>query len=460
MKTLIYNIIALLVIVAGATACIEDSVATSPSVQPEFSTDTLDLDTVFTAQGTPTHRFVVYNRHDKILNIDRIVLRSGQTTFRINVDGFSGTTFSNVEIRPRDSIFVFVEATLPASESPRITDVIDHIDFTTRGVTRSMVVKASGQDVIRHRAETVTSDVVLTAEYPHQIFDSLVVSRGATLTIAPGTRMLFHDAAVMKVYGRIRVLGTAGNPVHFAGDRTDNVVGSISFDLMASQWQGMIIAPESRGNEISHAIIRNTVSGVLVDSLAQATFVNCRLRNSAGRSLTTWHADVTLSGCEIAEASYGTALFHGGKVTADQCTFANYYLFSALRGETVILSHADDDTADGSSLPRLSARFTNSIVYGNGTDLSHGDLSATDVTFTNCLFKSEGTDDDQFRNCVWGEDPLYHTVRSDYLFDYRLYPESPAVGAADPALRLPISATDFYGTPRTATLGAYEATAE
>lgn len=456
MKTFIFNIISIIFVTVAAVSCIEDSVATSPQVQPEFSVDTLKMDTVFTAQGTPTFRFTVYNRHDKILNIDRISLRSGAKTFRFNVDGFSGTSFSNVEIRPNDSIFVFVEATVPENGVAGITDVIDHLDFLTRGVTRTMVIKASGVDVTRHRGEVITSDVTWTAEYPHQIFDSLVVARGATLTVSPGTRLLFHDGAKMKVDGRLIVNGSAEQPVHFAGDRTNNVVGSISFDLMASQWQGLVFSPESRGNMMSHAIVRNTVSGVLADSLSQVTLVNCRLRNSAGRALTAWHSELTAAGCEIADAPYGAIMLHGGKARLDHCTFTSYYLFSAPRAELIQFSHADDDTDDGSGLPRLEALFTNSIIYGLNSDLSLGDLSATGVTFTNCLFKSEGSDDDNFISCIWDADPLFYTVRNEYIFDYRVKPDSPAIEAADESLALPLSAKDFYGTPRQATLGAYE----
>lgn len=71
-----------------------------------------------------------------------------------------------------------------------------------------------------------------------------------------------------------------------------------------------------------------------------------------------------------------------------------------------------------------------------------------------CLFKSEGSDDDNFTECIWDADPLYYTIRSEYLFDYRLMPESPAIGAADPAYAAP---ADAYGRPRGTSpdLGAY-----
>ena len=94
-----------LIILLITQSCIEDGYTTSASSQPYFSVDTLDMGTYFTKQPTPTARFVVHNRYDKILNISSITLREGSDgAFRVNVDGFAGSQFTNVEIRPNDSI--------------------------------------------------------------------------------------------------------------------------------------------------------------------------------------------------------------------------------------------------------------------------------------------------------------------------------------------------------------------
>ena len=105
-----------ILIVFALGSCIEDGFTTSPSDQPVFSTDTLDMGVIFHEQASTTHRFTVYNRADKSLNISHISL-SGENAgyFRLNVDGFSGKSFDNVEIRANDSIIVFVETTLPAN---------------------------------------------------------------------------------------------------------------------------------------------------------------------------------------------------------------------------------------------------------------------------------------------------------------------------------------------------------
>ena len=98
----------------AATGCIEDGFETSPSAQPAFSTDTLKLGEQFADEPSPTFAMKIYNRHGKQLNLQSVRMRSGKH-FRINVDGMSGTAFANVEIRPNDSIYVFVETTLPST---------------------------------------------------------------------------------------------------------------------------------------------------------------------------------------------------------------------------------------------------------------------------------------------------------------------------------------------------------
>lgn len=461
MKTLLLYIAIFLTLIS-LSACIEDGIDSSPSSQPEFSVDTLDIGTVFTDQATPTSRFIVYNRHNKVMSISSISLREGDRGFRLNVDGFAGSSFSNIEIRPNDSIFVFVEATLASNGTPSLTEITDNLDFVTNGVTRTVVLKADGQDVERLRGKVIDADTRFNSTLPYQIFDSLVVSPGAVLTIPEGTTLHFHDKAYMRVYGSLVVEGSSESPVTFCGDRTGSVVGDISFDLMASQWEGLEFAPESRGNYLRHAVVKNTVGGVVADSLSQVSFINCRLRNSASYSLTSLYADLRLIGCEVAEASYGLLAAVGGNIVANHCTFANYYLFTVISGPGVQLYHTDPENDYGSDMPYMTADFSNCILYGLGTDFSPGNLEGSAVTLRRCLLKSEGFDDENFIDCLWDSDPLYYTVRNDYYFDYRLQPESPALGTADPELTLPEARLDIYGLERLPypNIGAYQAVKE
>ncbi|MDE5554348.1 MAG: hypothetical protein K2J10_04100, partial [Muribaculaceae bacterium] len=386
MKQLLYYISSLAVAALMMTACIDDSFTDSPSDQPKFSVDTLQMGVVFTEQMTTTHRFTVTNPASKSLSISHIGLSGDDAQyFRLNVDGFSGREFNNVEIRGKDSIFVFVEATLPPSQADIPIEINAYVDFTTNGVARSVVLSALGQDVIRLHGEVIDSDTKFDSAKPYQIFDSLVVASGATLTLSPGTRLLFHDGAYMAVDGRLVSNGTVEAPVTFAGDRTGNVVSDISFDLMSRQWQGLLFSPGSNGNYLENTIIKNTTFGVIIDGSDDATnatslsLLNCRLRNSGATVLTAVHADVNAIGCEFAEGGEGLVALQGGNHNFNHCTFANYYLFAAIGGPAIGFSHFNGDTDDLSDHPYLTAAIDNSIIYGLGPDLSHGDLSGTDI---------------------------------------------------------------------------------
>lgn len=469
MKHTLYILAILVTLVFGAVSCIEDGFSTSPSDQPTFSVDTVHIGTVFTDEPTPTTRFVVHNRHGKALSISDIhVSGADADCFRINVDGISGSRFSGVEIRPSDSIFVFVEATLP-ERTGLVNDYEATIDFTTNGITQQLPVVARGQNVTRLRGLVIDRDTRFTADKPYQIYDSISVSPGVTLTLEPGVRLCFHDQAMLIVRGTLRSLGTAEEPVVMGGDRTGNVVSDISFEIMSRQWVGVFFTYTSQANLLSHTTIHNTRQGVTIEgspdvdytAVPQLTIHNSRLRNSGGLALEAYHSGIVAVGSEFAEASEGLVYLQGGSATFNHCTLANYYLFTAISGPALQLAHISDDPKTGlddtSGLPYLQADFTNCILYGLGGDISHGDLAGTAITLRRCLLKSEGTDDDNFQYCIWGEDPLYYTEREKYVFDYRLRPDSPALGASYSDYDHPLAATDAYGLSRGSQpdLGAY-----
>ena len=450
----------------GLNSCIEDGFTTSEADQPVFAVDTLDLGEVFTEEPTMVHRFVVYNRAKKSISISRIAV-SGENAglFRLNVDGFGAEEFHDVEIRGEDSIFVFVDANLPSNGTMEPVKVTASLDFTTNGVTRSVVLAATGVDAHRLQAEVLTEDTHFVADRPYIVYDSLVVSPDCRLTLDAGVKLCFHDGAYMAVRGTLEADGTVEQPVTLCGDRMGNVAADIPYDLMSNQWLGLFFTHTSHDSRLTNTVVKNTIQGVTIDGEAteageapMVTLLNCRLRNSGTYALLSFHGGVKAVGCEFAEAGAGVVYLEGGSHTFNHCTFANYYLFTAIGGPILQFAHLSatlDD--DGTGLPYTRADFTNSIIYCLGSDISHGDLEGTAVTFSRCLFKSEGTDDANFINCLWGADPLYYTVREDYYFDYRLMPDSPAIGAADPALTLPEAATDGYGLARGAApdLGAY-----
>ncbi|MDE7159782.1 MAG: hypothetical protein K2O24_02910 [Muribaculaceae bacterium] len=449
-----------------AQSCISDSFTTSPSDVLSFSTDTLRFDTVFTDLGTPTARLKVYNRASKSISISSIRFRKSPSDFSLNVDGVSGTSFANVEIRPNDSIFVFVECFIDPTDTSRPFLVEDELEFVTNGVEQTVVVEAYGQNVTRLRAETLTADATFTAERPYVVYDSLVVAPGAVLRLEPDTRLLFHDKARLVVRGRIEAVGRAGHPVQMRGDRLDNVLPGIGYDILAGQWQGVTIAPESFDNRLEYVDMRSTSHGLRVDSgggldRRKLLLVNSWLHNSQSTVLSAEYARVDAYGVCFSEAAEAVVRLTGGIHDFSQCTIANNYLFAIPSQPLLTLLHClpDKPQEGAEALPLMQASFDNSIIYGMASDINTPDLAGSEVYLRNVLLKANVDNDEHFIDCIGGEDPLFYTVRSDYYFNYRLRPESPAIGTGNPAYVNSLTLTDMDGLNRLAdgnpALGAY-----
>lgn len=465
MKLFKYFIFIIIVAMAVVnTACIEDDFTSSSSDTLTFSTDTLAFDTIFTELGTPTKTFIVYNRHSKMLNISSIKLAGTSAgKFYLNIDGVKSTEFNNVEIRGNDSIYVFVEAYINPTNQNNPVEFNDQLQFVTNGVTQNVVITAWGQDVTRLRSTEISTNTHLTADRPYLVYDTLKVDKGATLTIDPGATICFHDKGTLKVDGTLLAMGTQEKPITMRGDRLDHVVGSYGYDIMSGQWNGVDFGAESFGNEMQYVLMRGSSTGVTVDSTNNVTskklhLFNSVLHNSSGSVLTSKFAWIEAEGCEFSDSKESVVMLYGGKVRFTQCTFANYYLFSAIDGPIIYL----DDLFGGktpSGLPVLDATFDNSIIYGNTGELNEGDLTGTNVFFRYCLLKSSGTNDANFLNCKWGGDPKFYTDRENYIFDYRLKNKSDAIAIGSRDLCPSSASVDRYGVNRLTRdgidLGAY-----
>ncbi len=446
-----------------ATSCISDDITESPDARLTFSTDTLSFGTVFTDLGTPTARLVVFNRNKKGVNISSIKFKSPDSNFTLNVDGMSGVEFRDVEIRGNDSIHLFIECFIDPDDALEPHRVADQLEFVTNGNLQEVEVEAWGLNVTRLHGVKVESDMRLTAERPYIIFDSLAVEKGATLTIDPGTQLLFHDKAYLTVRGRLNAIGEVGNMIQMRGDRLDNVLPDVAYDILAGQWQGVRIDAGSFDNRMEYVDMRSSVEGVRIDSCAdlsqqKLTLVNSWLHNSRSTVLDSRYAKVDAYGCCFSEAGGTVVSLTGGEHEFVQCTIANNYLWT-VTGANLSLYHCLPDHFADNSRPLMKANFENSIIWGIGSPINEGDLEGSQVYLRNVLLKANGTDDNNFISCIWNEDPLFYTVREDYYFNYRLKPDSPAIGKGNASFVTPMCEFDMDGLNRLSNgapdLGAY-----
>ena len=137
------KIIFLLLATVFIMACRKDNIDTSSGINLRFSVDTVTFDTVFTDVGSITKRLKVFNPSQDRIRISDIQLAGGDNSnFRINVDGVNQTQVSDVEILGKDSIYIFVEATIDPNDlnNPLIVKDVNDITAVVHDIIQSAFV--------------------------------------------------------------------------------------------------------------------------------------------------------------------------------------------------------------------------------------------------------------------------------------------------------------------------------
>ena len=134
------------------SSCKKDVLNTDSNAKLTFSTDTLLFDTVFTKLGSGNNprsvnkRFVVRNPYNETIKTSIYLAGGNASPFRINIDGVPTTAINDIEIMPKDSIYILAEVTIDPLNSNNPLIVKDSIVFMTNGNMQDIKLVAWGQD--------------------------------------------------------------------------------------------------------------------------------------------------------------------------------------------------------------------------------------------------------------------------------------------------------------------------
>lgn len=420
------------------TSCKKDKILTDSDSTIELSTDSVLFDTVFRYAGSTTKQFRIYNTHKQPLVISSIQLAGGNSSaFRINVDGISSYQFSDVEIPANDSLYVFVQVTVnPTSSAPLL--IKDSIVFRTNGNVQDVKLTAIGQDVYLHKPDhfptnglppySITGregvDTTLPNDKPHLFFGYTVIDSDCKLTLKAGTRLYFHNKAVLWIYdkGSLIVDGTYKNEVVFQGDRLEP-----AYKEAPGQWGKIWFSKGSKNNVIKWAIIKNASIGIQADSVATPGAPTIKMSNTIIRNMTSaavygQGARIWANNCVFANCGeYVAALVIGGIYKFEHCTFANFWNSSA-RTTPILALNNYYISIDKLPIhrPLDSAYFGNCIIYGDveeeiGLDSIGGGKFS--FKFENCILKTARvvSNSKYFKNVFKNADPSFkESPKNDY----------------------------------------------
>lgn len=469
------NIILLLLAVIALASCADDdSFSTSPGSRLTFSADTVRMDTLFSNVPSAAQSFWVYNRSGDGLRLTDVRLeRGGSSGFRVNVDGIylgeeRDYRTSEIEIRNKDSIRVFVEVTLPTASADEPTLDEDNLVFTLEnGVEQRVNLNAWAWNATLLRNVHITGDSLLdTGGRPTVVYGGLVVDSAATLTLAPGTTLYFHSDAGIDVYGTLHANGTAEAPVTLRGDRIDHMFGYLPYDRVPAQWIGMRLHESSYGNELLYTDLHSANTGIEIDSSdvsqQKLTLSHSTVHNCQGYGVHAANSRVTILNSQITNSLYDCLSLEGGYTNINGCTIAQFYPFDSRRGSAFAFSD---------SYPMLSLEVRNTLITGYADDVFTGSVSDTAAAknwlFDHCIIRTPKieTDDSLLFTSVTYEDTQdtvsmgeKHFRKIDIgnqAYDFHLDSLSAAIGKADSLTALP---DDHDGLRRDGEpdIGAYE----
>ena len=477
MKQIInYHYILLLLTVIAFSSCRKDFNASVASVNLKFSADTVFLDTIFTNIGSSTRTLKVYNQENKWVKIPEIKLGNGENSYyRINVDGRSGNIQRDIEIAPKDSIFIFIETTIDynnVSGNPLYVDSIVFESNTFQQDVKLVTLVEDAHFLYPPKGENVfiIGDDLWKADKPYVIYGNAVVDSAKTLDIQAGARIHFHNNSSLIVYkdASLRIHGEFGKEVVFEGDRLEP-----QYSEVPGQWGSIWFYATSKDNSIDYAIIKNGTVGVVVDSVGNSSKPTLTIKNTQIYN----HSSVGM----MARGSYiegenlvinncgqvSLALQIGGEYSFKHSTFANYWDNGPRQTPSVLVNNWYQ-SADGKIISRdlKEAYFGNCIIYGNNENelvLSMNDGADFNYRFENNLIKYKNRngeleyeieDNPLFVETIVNEDPLFW---DEYNNDLRITSESPAVGKGNTNIANDVP-KDLLQVNRTTSpdLGAYQ----
>ena len=452
-------------------SCERETFITDATAGLTFSVDTVYFDTVFTQLGTVTKGFTVHNKHREYIRISSIKLAGGENSiFRMNIDGVPGAEQSDIEIPPKDSIYVFVEATLDPNYADDILLQEDSIMFLTNRNIQHVNLVAWGQDV-HFLNKSVLETQTWVNDKPYLIFNYVYIDSLEVLTIEPGVRVYLHRDAVFFVGGTISVTGTLEDPVIFRGDRLEKM-----YEDIPGQWGGIYLMPGSRDNVFRHAVIRGGNFGILADTFMNTEVPTLILENSfiANQSsfgLLARGSIVKASNTVFANcANSAIALIYGGDYEFYHCTVANRWLYGGIRNYPAVLLNNYYYSSGGNIEIRNINRayFGNCIIHGNRQfefeiDKNPEGDGYINYTLDHCLGKfnsptisSDHINPEIFINVLFDKDPKFISW-DEYNFEPDTLSPVKDMGSRSIAELFPL---DFNGSSRLddegPDIGAYE----
>ncbi len=450
-----------------AVSCKNEEISfDQPTKDLRFSKDTMFLDTIYNQVRSETYAVKVYNNENKNVSIPRIYLEGGASSpYRINVDGKAGIDFSNVDLRKKDSLYIFIEIAPIANAKEAIAE--DRIVFENALGKQHVTLLSVVQDADFYiQSETnpniITQNTTWTNNKAKIIYGDLTLAEGKTLDIQAGTKVYFTKKSGLKVSknAQLNINGAFNNDVVLRGDRNDS-----RYDTIPMNWRGISLEQGATLN-MKYARVFGGETGLALNN-ATANIENSFIHTFQEYGILAVNStlkakNVVTNNCGQA----GVGIFKGGNVDLTHCTLANYWDLN--RSMPSLGLYATNEWTENGTTQNgaLTLNIKNSIVYSDKeTSILFKAISGQTFNYlvqSSLIKYSERNSGFSFdtnpsvQNSIKNEDPkfLFPFVSKMNL---RVKDDSPAKGKGSVSVANLVP-QDIVGNSRTTspTIGAYQ----
>lgn len=324
-----------------------------------YSRDTISVDTVYNFSKSETYVLKIYNPENDNRVIPKIYLSKGDKSFfNINVDGKAGSSFENVPIRKKDSLYIFIEIAAQEATTNPLYD--DEINFETKSSTKKIKLLSWIEKAKVHEKDATISSENWNSNEAQVIDGNLTIT--SDLTINKGTTVYFKKGASLTIADNAKLIvnGALNNEVKFRSARHDN-----KYDSIPDQWKKIELSPNSYST-INYAKIIGGDIGLNVNNasleISNTKIVNNQSYGILANNSTIKGYNLILNNSNLASL----AIESGGNYEFYHSTFANYFNFNTSVGPaySVYLSNTDSNQ---NIHPLTKAIFGNCIIYNQRT---------------------------------------------------------------------------------------------
>jgi hypothetical protein len=453
------------------TSCRKEQFTTNGSDSIQINADTLWFDTVFTkfGSGAPqsvNKQILIYNPHNKSIRTNITLAGGSQSHFRLNVDGEPGYSFSDVEIFPNDSIFLFVEVHPDKNNNnsdfnPLI--IRDSLLFSTNGNEQKVNLIGWGQDAHYIFRDSIESDTTWAdSKLPIVVYGYCYIKPDVTLTIEKGMQLHFAPSSWLFVEGKVNITGTKDEPILMQGDRLQP-----AWEETPGQWGGIWINYPSHSSSIEHTIIKNATVGVYCDTASgdqskpNVTIKKSFIRNMNFDGVAGRYATIEMENSIVTNCGRFTFLgsFGGDYDIRNSTFYMDSRDFSRSGPTFAYLNINRDEFNQILSTHPIQFNFVNNIIYGTnsdgeiGNDLDASKIELPSVVDYNLLNTLDAAYSAPGSSNIVDQDPLF---LDDLNLNFDLDTLSPAKDAGFNLV--PAITDDYCDRIRTAApdLGAFE----